>query len=152
MGFRIWIENQGISLYHGSRKKFPDGFRLLPQTTGYAFWAETQQIERVFESVRPPDKISRYEAVFLSDDDGMCERAGGYSDHIYLVQPEGQVDKSDLSWYTECEMYDEPPEKHHELARQYWAGVPFPRHNASCFEYRCRSAIILREINPREGR
>jgi hypothetical protein len=147
MSFKLWLEANSLRLYHGSRRKFPKGFRLTPQPTGYAHHPDQQILEQVFEKMRPPDKLSRYQSVFLVDDPTDCESAGGYEDHVYLVQPEGQVEKSDLAWYSECEVYlDEPIERQQECAKNYWVGVPFTNPANSMFEYRCRAAIILKEI------
>jgi hypothetical protein len=146
MQFQVWLDAIQLNLYHGSRKKFPPGFKLSPQL-GYVQDPGQQKLELLFEKYKPANKISRKQAVFLVDDPEMCENAGGYSDYVYLVQPEGKVEKSDLAWYTECEMYfDEPLEKKIECIKNYWNGVPYYNQSNSLFEYRCRSAIVIKEI------
>jgi len=155
MNFRLFLEvidwkikgTPLIKLYHGSRKKFPPGFKLVPQVgKGYASWHENIQLERFMEEWRPKGKISRFDSVFLVDDPEMCEYAGGYDDHIYLVEPQGQVDRSDLSWYSQVDLFEPGSVSGIECAKNYWNGVPFEDPYHALWEYRCRSAIVLEEI------
>jgi hypothetical protein len=77
-------------------------------------------------------------------DPGQVDRAGGYEDFIYQVEPIGKVERSDLGWYGEIAAYywdDENDPEARQCAESYWAGIPFePR---SLFEYRSRTARIV---------
>ena len=142
------IQSQS-KLYHGSRKKFPDGFILTPQSDGYV--TQQRDFEVVFEKYRPENILSRFESVFMVDDYSMIDYAGGYDDHIYLVEPVGQIYKSDLAWYTEFESFwlGENPEDgdmERTCATSYWNGVPYKNPENSLWEYRARSAKIVMEV------
>ena len=131
--------------YHGSQNEFPVGFVLLPQTEGYVH--QEKHFEDRIEKYRPPNKISRFDAVFMTSNPNNCEPAGGYSDFIYEVVPNGQVDRSDLAWYSEAEIYLEATENEvKECAINYWNGVPFKNPSNSQWEYRARSATIIRVL------
>ena len=54
-------------LFHGSQKKFPVGFVLLPQSDGYAV-SEDEDIantERILEAHRPATSLPRSKSVFM---------------------------------------------------------------------------------------
>lgn len=94
------------------------------------------------ESYRPVNKISRFESVFMVNDPSLVEYAGGYEDFIYEVEPIGQVDRSDLSWYSEIEIYNDPEERE-ECAKNYWNGIPFTNPANRLWEYRAKEAKII---------
>ena len=53
-------------LYHGSKKIFPVGFVLEPQSDGYVQQEpETKSIEAYIEKYRPKHMIARSQAVFM---------------------------------------------------------------------------------------
>jgi len=81
--------------------------------------------------------------VFMVERPDLVDAAGGYDDHVYEVEPVGVVERSDLAWYSEMDAQDTDEGKA-ECARKYWAGEPFPSY--SLFEWRARSAKVIREI------
>ena len=133
-------------LFHGSYKSFHVGFRLLLQKDGYTSYEEVQKIEDLFEKYRPENKTSRKHSVFLTDDIDNIDGAGGYTDYIYLVNPESNPEASDLAWYSEADsLYDgeeSPSEELLNAITMYWNGTPYHTPSQSNFEYRCKSALI----------
>lgn len=132
------------SFYHGTKKIFPIGFILLPQLDGYVH--QEIEIENILEKYRPENKISRFNSVFLVDNPDNVDFAGGYEDYIYKVQPIGQIDKSDLSWYSDVSIYN--TEKENQIyATNYWNQIPYKNSDNSLWEYRCKSAKIIELIS-----
>lgn len=137
--------------FHGSQQQFPVGFVLKPQPGGYASLPDegVAEVEEIVERYRPPDKISRREAVFMVGDPKEIDAAGGYVDHVYVVEPIGEVETSDLSWYSEIGVYfDMQDDESQTLAEAYWSGVPFYDAAHSLFEYRAREAEVVEEVEP----
>jgi len=139
------------SYYHGSQTEFPVGFVLTPQSDGYAMLDEDgiAEVEAILERYRPPEKIARGNAVYMVRDPDEIDSAGGYVDFVYTVIPIGEVEASDMGWYSELSVYynDIPEDTERRLAEGYWSGKPFPR-EGSLFEYRARSAeIVAVEVN-----
>jgi len=135
-------KNLPNKLYHGSRQKFPIGFILQPQAEGYVH--EELETEQIIEQYRPSNKISRFDSVFLVDDPSNIDYAGGYDDYIYVVEPIGQVDKSNLSWYTDVSVYlDASHEEQKEWSLNYWNGIPYEKRANSLWEYRTKAAEII---------
>jgi hypothetical protein len=153
MRLRDLIEAQ-LRFYHGSDRQFPVGFVLRPQPDGYVhgvagdeFDRAIRRREKILETYRPPQMISRMEAVFLTDSPTLVDNAGGHSDYIYEVAPIGPVEKSNLGWYTEIERATEmggrlSKARASEWALNYWHGVA----GRGTDEYRCRTARILRRV------
>jgi len=141
------------SYYHGSQAEFPVGFILTPQPGGYAMLDEDgiAELEAILEQYRPPEKIARRDAVYMVRDPDEIDNAGGYLDFVYTVIPIGNVEASDMGWYSELDMYcmdDTEKDEVRRLAEGYWSGKPFPRDRGSLFEYRARSAEIAAvEVN-----
>jgi len=146
------------SLFHGSREEFPVGFILRPQPHGYVhgvagdeFDAGIRRVEGWLERFRPPSMISRLAAVFLSRSIAAILHAGGHDEHVYQVEPIGTCERSCLWWYDSIENYllDDVsiPEDQGQLwAENYWTNKPPPRGKPATYEYRCRSARILRIV------
>lgn len=137
----VWFK-----LYHGSQKEFKPGFMLEPQSDGYTSLDSEKEIEDLFEKHRPKDKISRKSCVFLADDIDLIDPAGGYTDYIYDVIPKGNVDKSDLAWYTDVFLHMEDDYDEKDLLpmiRNYWSGKEYKNKGNSLFEYRAKSAKII---------
>lgn len=134
-------------LFHGSYKSFPIGFRLLPQNDGYTSYEEVQEIEQLFEQYRPEHKTPRKQSVFLTDDINNIDGAGGYTDYIYVVNPESTPEASDLAWYSEAgSIYSDEQcvsDRLIEAIENYWNGTSYHTPSQSNFEYRCKSATIL---------
>ena len=152
------------TFYHGSEERFPVGFVLKPQSDGYVYGDcadgfssierdTIEQTEKILERYRPRDVISRRSAVFLVDqpDPDLIERAGGYADFIYGVEPIGTVWKTNLHWYSEvysfaegmsdAEVQDVPGLR--VLASNYWKAAPSERY---LWEYLCASANVLKIV------
>ena len=140
------------TLYHGSRAEFPPGFVLEPQPGGYATLPDEDiaEVEAILEAHRPPHMIPRTEAVFMVDDPDMIDAAGGYDDHVYEVEPSGPAEASDMAWYSELSVHwiDMPDDERRRLAEGYWSAEPFPDGSRGLFEYRARSATVVREVGP----
>jgi hypothetical protein len=108
-------------LYHGSHTLFPLGTILTPQAEGYVSRGSDDPMtdpahhmcERLLEKYRPEGCVARNEAVFLVSDPDDIDNAGGYSDHIYEVEPSSLVTKCNLHWYSELYLLCE-----HETASQ----------------------------------
>ncbi len=138
--------------YHGSQSEFPVGFVLTPQPDGYAMLPDEgiAEVEAILEQYRPTGKIARRDAVYMVRDPDEIDSAGGYIDFVYTVIPIGDVEVSDMGWYSELSVYyfDMPEDEQQRLAEGYWSGRSFPRDRGSLFEYRARSAEIVDvEIN-----
>lgn len=138
-------------LYHGSRKSFPIGFVLRPQSDGYTSFQDedVRRTEGIIEKYRPQGLIPRTKSVFMVDDPTMIESAGGYEDFVYLVRPNGRVERSNLGWYSRIDAYVDATEQElAEWSNNYWAGVPYDK-RPSVFEYRAESAQIIEIIGRR---
>lgn len=141
-------------LYHGSRRAFPVGFVLLPQRDGYVHQCDTQAFEKLVESRRPRDKLSRYKSVFLTDQIVNIDGAGGYDDVVYAAEPARSPEASDLAWYGEafCLFVDGTEADMAQVVTQidaYWNGTPYFDPSRSNMEYRTDAARITAvvEIN-----
>jgi hypothetical protein len=143
------------TLYHGSRRRFPKGFVLLPQSKGYVSWDEVRVHEQFIERYRPRDCLSRGQSVFMVADPRLAETAGGYEDYVYEVRPVGKVERNDLNWYEVLNVLDNYSIEEQEqidlndpewiaAAKNYWKGVPHP--GRSMWEYRSPSAVIIRRV------
>ncbi len=150
-----------LPLYHGSRKEFPVGFTLLPQSDGYASSSDESiaNTERILESHRPAQCLPRAKSVFMVTDPEEIDFAGGYTDFVYQVEPVGKVEKNDMAWYSSLAtvIWDDvnDPEAI-RLAEGYWSGQPEKPlrsfeyrallESHTLFEYRAPSAKIIRVI------
>jgi hypothetical protein len=143
--------------FHGSRTHFEVGDVLVPQPCGYVHSADVSEFERIIESRRPEGRLSRFESVFLVADPGLIDAAGGYNEAVYLVEPVGMPEASDLRWYSDawCEYGSGPGGQARlvEMIDRYWSGEAYPDHGASCFEYRVPEAVVahVHELNVNIG-
>lgn len=138
-------------LIHGSRKKFPVGFILLPQTDGYVNLPETKEHEDIFEKYRPEGCLSRSQSVFMLSSTNIdhIDDAGGYNDYIYEVKHRGKIERNDLAWYSEISGLVDLDINDPELVsivNNYWNGVRFRNKQNSLWEYRSPSATIIKLI------
>ena len=143
-------------LFHGSRKRFPKGFVLRPQSDGYISFEEVKVHEAVMDHFRPVHCLPRSKSVFMVADPAEIDYAGGYEDNVYEVQPQGKVEKNDMAWYSELGSYTEHFDEQGQIdlndpeimkaATNYWNGVPYKNPANSLWEYRSESAIVLRRI------
>lgn len=134
---------------HGSRKHFPIGFVLLPQSDGYVHSSDTKEHEAIFEQHRPKHCLSRLNSVFMlfSNDIDHIDDAGGYNDYVYKVNPKGKVEKSDMAWYSAISQLIDLDINDPELVtivKNYWNGIPYTNRSHSLWEYRARSATVVK--------
>lgn len=145
------LESLEKTYYHGSYKTFPVGFQLTPQSDGYVMGSGMDEIERaahhmceaLIEQYRPAGAPKRTASVYLVTDPDEIDAAGGYSDNVYVVEPNGPVWKANLHWYSELYNVcfdDEPDEDAERLANNYWNALPSG--NNTLYEYLCPSATI----------
>lgn len=137
------------ALYHGSIAELQIGCTLVPQAGGYTKSCNSQDLEELFESLRPDNKIPRSESVYMCNDVDLIDLAGGYTDFIYQVNPVGAIEESDLAWYTQAQIQLEDGDRDGaiESAKNYWSGELFVYDNASCIEYRCREATVIKQVS-----
>lgn len=140
-----------IKYYHGSKKRFKDGLVLLPQSDGYLHSNDEMivQTETILEQYRPTGCLRRSDSVFMVSDPAEIDSAGGYIDYVYLVKPQGKIERNNLSWYSEIGNYlwddiNDPEVK--QLAENYWNGVPYKNEENSLWEYRASSAQIIKLV------
>jgi hypothetical protein len=129
--------------YHGSNKPLKPGTVLTPgkgggfQTLSHpAFQAH----EQAMEDVRPKNRISRQNCIYMCGSPDDVARAGGGSQYIYEVTPKGQVDKSDQAWFGSSDDLSNP--ESFDAINNYWSGAPYPDSRESLWEYRTRSAVV----------
>lgn len=140
-----------ITYFHGSRKRFKNGFILLPQKIGYVNDDDEliQISERILEKNRPAHCLPRTKCVYMVDDPNYIEHAGGWIDFVYQVKPMGKVERNDLAWYSEISNYywddiNDPEAK--LFAENYWNGIQYKNIENSLWEYRAASAEIIQMI------
>ena len=103
------------------------------------------------EAFRPAHCLPRAQSVFLVDDPDTdnIEKAGGYADYVFRVEPVGEVERNDVGWWAEIygggafEYADGDTGVLEDLkpaADAYWAGAASrsPR-----WEFRAREAVVL---------
>jgi hypothetical protein len=149
-------------LYHGSRKEFPIGFVLTPQAEGYAHGSGMDTIEleahqyceTKLEDYRPRAAISRKNAVYMVAKPDEVDRAGGYEDFTYLVEPIGSVWRCNLYWYSMLESLGHDIENADEnyvrsMAQAYWSATPndLGEPHRDLIEYLVTSAKIIEIID-----
>jgi hypothetical protein len=145
----VRIDEISQRYFHGSRKIFPVGFTLTPQSDGYLSYEDVIETERIIEHFRPTHMLSRSKAVFMVDDASMIDYVGGYDDHVYEVEPIGAVKRHNLAWYSEIGMSEidinDPSIK--LAAENYWNGVDYTNERHSLWEYLSPSAKIVKVIS-----
>lgn len=142
-----------LRYYHGSKHPLKLGTVLAPIPDGYVQMQykvhgdEDNWIEVALEQLRPEDKLSRLESVFLIASEGapnpdLINLAGGYTDYIYEVVPKEPVEASDLYYYSRAiDALGRVRAKH---IADYWAGTK-SRSKRSLIEYRAPSAVVVAE-------
>lgn len=134
--------------YHGSYQKLTEKSSIIKIQNGYTEEAEAE-FENLVNSLKPKHLISRTKALFICDDIENLDDAGAYTDFIYEVEPIGQIDKSDLAWYSEAYcLFSDNVDIFliKEYILNYWNGVTFFNKEQSLFEFRCKEFKILKEI------
>jgi hypothetical protein len=134
--------------FHGSYDAIEIGTQLKKPDNAFVDNENVSDLEDLFESERPENCISRADSLFLCAKPEDIDCAGGYTEHIYIVRAEGEVQKSDLAWYTEAEieLCNGNRNEAKVCAENYWTGKPFKKPENSLFEYRCKSAVIENEL------
>lgn len=158
--------------YHGTRKRFSVGDKLVAQPDGYAqgspgpFVSAREvrshlKIERAIEQFRPADAVSRFDAVYMVAGDNLKEvlnlidMAGGYLEYVYEVEPATPITKCNLVWYGQ--LADAALGNGHvlrkkswveECATKYWNAVPYNGQAfRDCYEYLSPYAIVKRLVH-----
>jgi hypothetical protein len=86
--------------FHGSFDPLDVGLHLSPSSDA---GSTDPDLDTLFEVVRPADRIPRAEAVYLVTNPDDIDAVGGYTDHVYEVEPEGTIEKCDLAWYSQAQ-------------------------------------------------
>jgi tRNA uridine 5-carbamoylmethylation protein Kti12 len=133
------------AFFHGSSEFIKNNTILKPHADSYVKQVDNDFLEKLMEKYRPESKISRYDAVFMVDNMDLIDDAGGSTDFIYEVSPIGEIERSDLAWYSEVQAVDEEENENliKEYALNYWNGVKFHDEESSLWEYRAKSAIVI---------
>lgn len=141
--------------YHGTRYPLPLGAILRPGGKAKVGDDESRAVEDILERFRPANETARHLCVFMSDspDPEHIEKAGGYGDHVYSVEPLGQVWRNDVGWWAQILndgaidwMLDKDPaalEACRPMAEAYWAGKASARPH---WEYRTKRAKIVARV------
>lgn len=134
---------------HGSYKPLDVGTTLTPRGDAYeADWGKAD-FYQALERHRPEYARSHKDSVFLTLTCEAVELAGGYSDYIFLVEPEdcSNITRHDQKWLSaiSCLMdshdLDSPQIK--KAADNYWSGIPHPDDpDEPLWEYLCSGASI----------
>src|SRR5574343_1089744 len=93
------VENEQRRYFHGSRKKINIGDVLSANRPRLE--PEEKSVEMILERYRPAHCLPRHQSIFMVDtpDSDLIERAGGYSNHIYEIRPQGKVERNDVHWW-----------------------------------------------------
>ena len=131
--------------YHGSMTELPVGTVLTARDEYEQDWGNAD-FYRALEFYRPADKLAHKDAVFMCDNPDDVDLAGGGTDWLFTVIPQGRVERHDLNWGSEVSMLisdgytiDSTEVKH--AAENYWAGVPHT--DEQVWEYLTPSAKII---------
>lgn len=130
------------TFYHGSFEPLDIGCHLRPGGRS----GGTDELDRLFEEARPGGCLPRSGSVFMCVNEDDIDACGGYTEHVYEVEPAGPVERSDLAWYTQAQIHleDGDAEAARNCALAYWDGLPFPDEESSVFEYRAAGAVVRR--------
>lgn len=141
--------------YHGSYNPLPIKTILTPNYRSYREVINDDSHSKL-EQFKPNNFLSRNNAIFMTNNPDDIDLAGGPTDHIYIVQPLGKIEKHDLNWMSEIDLiiseaYDNNQQENNETiekvknaAINYWNGTP--HYNESVWEFLTPSAIIIKEI------
>jgi hypothetical protein len=122
----------------------PVGTVLSPRP-GYEERWTTLGAAAVLERLRPAGCRAHRDSVFLCTDQQDLDNCGAMTEHLFEVEPIGDVERHDLVWTTRIEIRlssgrsPEDPEIV-ALAASYWAGEST---SDPVWEHLCGSAIIL---------
>lgn len=144
-----------MAYYHGSSKKHKIGTILTAKRKDITHkFKESRIDENLNEIHRPRNKISRLECIFLSKDPSMIETIGGSTNYIYLVNPIGKVERSNLVWQSLATQLEEEELKLAAI-EEYWKGTDpskvleeYDMIELRRWEYRAKQVQIIKLINP----
>ena len=134
------------NFYHGSMDELPIGTILIPGEDDYEEnWSHNLWFQAL-EKYRPKEYRPHSWSVFMVGSDNDIDVAGGYTDHVYVVKPIGDVEKHDLNWASELgylfdKDFDMESDEIKQAALNYWKGVP--HHNEQVWEYLAPKAKIV---------
>jgi hypothetical protein len=152
-----------MRFYHGAHSRKAVGeIRKARRTDGWF----PKPIEDAMEEGRPHGVPSRLSSYFLVDDPDVIETAGGSTDYVYLVEPQGTYSKHHSGWMDN--VYDAmipflrhgdqeekdaaAPKLVHiaEWVHNYWEGVPYrhrPGQAKTVWEYLAPEILIVEELS-----
>lgn len=146
--------------FWGSRKPFRVGQILQGRTPRHTDSA-SRKVEALFRMIPVDDPFKR-DCVYMvtTPDSDLIERAGGYANFIYQLEPQGEVRRYDVSWWAKVLSESEggPParkidEYQHWVSQEiaplvlaYYQGKATERPN---WEYCCASARIVADVTGR---
>lgn len=131
--------------YHGSMNELPVGTILTPRNDYENNWGSTD-FYAALEKYRPAGMLAHKDSVFMCDNDEDVDLAGGGTDWLFIVEPQGTVQRHDLNWGSEVSMlvsdgYDIDSTEVANAAKNYWEGTPHPAE--SVWEYLTPAAKIV---------
>ena len=125
------VETANFSFFHGSKRDIQLGTIIKGKRIQH-YDSESKMVEKVLEHFKPLDCLSRNASVFMVDAPNidLIEKAGGYADYIYSVEPLGKIEKNDVSWWGDIyslslhySSIEELIPESKEIAINYWKGV-----------------------------
>lgn len=146
------VEHEGREYFHGSRRNFEIGHVLAAHRPRLE--PEEKAVELILERFRPEDCLPRNKCIFMvaQPDPDLIERAGGYAQYIYQVEPQGRVERNDVHWWAKIlnegaiDVFKGTPEEKAEalvacqpMAEAYWLGDASER---PLWEYRSVRGVI----------
>ena len=140
-----FLTESTITFYHGSMKELPVGTVLTPRDDYENDWQGTD-FYNALERHRPSNMMSHKQSVFMCSSDEDVDLAGGGTEWLFTVKPNGPVQKHDMNWSSEISMlvgdgYDIDSPEVQQAAENYWTGVPHD--NEQVWEFLTPSATIL---------
>jgi hypothetical protein len=137
---------QPQTFYHGSMTKLPVGTVLTPRDDYENDWSGTD-FYAALEYWRPDSMLSHSQSVFMVADEDDVDLAGGGTEWLFIVEPEGRIERHDINWGSEVSMligdgHEIESESVKKAALQYWWGTPHSS-NESVWEYLTPKAKII---------
>jgi hypothetical protein len=161
----VFVEEQQMACpsryFHGSLRPIKKG-----TVFGVRNWDSEfgPYLEAVLEYYRPKNMTSRLNGVFLSDDPGNVNLAGGPIENVYWVKPLAAIHRHDFSWaefimsnlsmagvrdWRSAKKVDEDKlaraiKMSEKAAKSYWEGTSSPRW--AVWEYLTEKAEIMERV------
>ena len=142
---KIYEIDTAREFFHGSMTRLPVGTVLTPRTDYEQDWSNTD-FYAALEHYRPAGQLAHRDAVFMCDNEDDVDLAGGGTEWLFTVVPQGKVERHDLNWGSEVSMlisdgYGIDSAEVKRAAENYWAGVPHT--DEQVWEYLTPSAKII---------